>query len=638
MHGEQRHGFRLAAAHCRYAHAMRYAPPQTRRVLRTGGLGMILLLATLFAPGCAEGADPPPTPDPESKRTLASGEVVGFAHEKTSSHVWRGIPFASPPTGERRWRAPRPPESWEGLREATQPGSECVQLDMTDASEVIGDEDCLFLDVYAPRFAPDAVPESAARLPVMVWIHGGGNTIGSAQIYDAARLASEGDVIVIPIQYRLGLFGWLAHPALRASAANPDDASGNYGTLDTIRALEWVRDNAAAFGGDPNNITVFGESAGGLDVFALLLSPRAKGLFHRAISQSGALDTTPVAEAEGFAADRPRGAGSSEFLLRYLQRDGRADDREAAKKILTAMSLAEIEAYLRGKTPEQLLSIFQDSGTGGMYFVPQLFRDGHVIVDEEPLVALADPGLHNAVPTIAGTNREETKLFAMFSSRHVSRVFGVPTRVNDPLGFDLEGEYGGLLWKAQGADQPLAALRKGGRSDIWGYRFDWDEEGKILWLDLGQLIGAAHAIEVLFVFGATDLGKWTDTLLPNHAAAERLSSEMRGYWTQFARTGIPGRGGDPARLEWQAWGDGQYILFDTEASGGLRMADETVSVPSVVARLETDARPRNLEERCALLGGLVVWSGAFEPDDYDRFADGACKEWPLDPALLAGNG
>lgn len=602
-----------------------------RSVLFALALGLAIL------PGCADSAEEAPEVDPTSARTLTTGQVVGYAHDTAPAHVWRGLPFARPPTGPLRWRAPLPPEAWEGVREATLPGNECVQVSMADASERVGDEDCLVLDVYAPRFAPDAVPADGDLLPVMVWIHGGGNSIGSALIYDGARLAADGGVLVIPIQYRLGLFGWLTHPALRADAATPEDASGNYGTLDTIRALEWVRDNARAFGGDPNNITIFGESAGGMDVFALLLSPRAKGLFHRAISQSGILETTPLEDGDAFASEDLRMAGSNEFLLEYLQQDRRADDREAAQRVLSAMSLDEIATYLRSKTPDELLAIFQSSPTGGMYSVPQLFRDGHVIVDAEPLEALADPALHNAVPTIAGTNREETKLFAMLSSEHVSRVFGVPTRLNDPVGFDLEGEYGGLLWKAQGADEPLSALSRGGRQDIWGYRFDWDEEGRILWLDLSQLVGAAHMVEVLFVFHLMDLGRWTDNLFPDLPTAERLSAQMRGYWTEFARTGKPGRAGTQENPEWQPWGNGQYLLLDTEQDGGVRMQEGSATVSSVVAQLETDERVRSLEERCAMFRGLVLWSGAFETADYERFADGACQPWPLDGGRDAGN-
>ncbi|MEE2664079.1 MAG: carboxylesterase family protein [Myxococcota bacterium] len=592
-------------------------------------LGLILL-------GCG-GAEMPPEADPASRRTLVSGDVVGYSHPDRPAHVWKGIPFAKPPTAQLRWRAPVPPERWEGVRQATVSGNECVQLAMTDPTEITGDEDCLVLDVYAPRFAPDAVPTGRDRKPVMVFIHGGGNSIGSAVVYDASRLAVEGDVIVIPIQYRLGVLGWLSHPALRAGAATADDASGNFGTLDTIRALEWVRDNVARFGGDPDNVTIFGESAGGINVFALLLSPRANGLFHRAISQSGILMSTPVSQAEAFADDDPRDAGSGEFLLRYLVHDGTAPDREAAKTALAALGHDEIEAYLRGKSTAELLAIFQDTMMGGMYFVPQIFRDGHVIRDAEPLEAFADPSGHNAVPTIAGTNREETKLFALAGSPNVSTLFGLPTRVNDQRGFDLEGEYGGLLWKAQGSDEPMAALRRAGREDIWSYRFDWDEEGSLLWLDLSKLIGASHAVEMLFVFGFTDLGRWTDSVFADPPSATRLSEQMRSYWTGFARTGNPGSGADGTLTTWEPWSDGRYLLFDSADGGGLRMADETATVESVVARLESDDRVIDTEERCALYRGLVLWSGAFESEDYEAFVDGACKPWPLDLGAIAGN-
>ena len=243
---------------------------------------MLPLLALVACAG-----DPAPEADPSSARRLVQGPIVGSSHATHAAHVWRGLPFAQPPTGSLRWRAPKPPAAWTETREAIGRGAECVQLDITDPTEVIGDEDCLTLDVYAPRFAADAVPTGGKRRPVMLWIHGGGNSMGSSEVYDAARLAAENDVVVVVIQYRLGVFGWMSHPALRASASSPEDASGNFGTLDTIRALEWVQENAAAFGGDPDNVTVFGESAGGINVYALMLSPRAKGLFHRAIAQSG---------------------------------------------------------------------------------------------------------------------------------------------------------------------------------------------------------------------------------------------------------------------------------------------------------------------------------------------------------------
>lgn len=604
---------------------------------------MRALPSSLLAPLAAAlmlacGDAPPPSADPGSVRETAQGKLVGFAHPEREAQVWRGIPYARPPVGPLRWRAPRPPEPWEGTREALAFGDECVQLEMRDPSEVVGSEDCLVLDVYAPRFEPDAVPEDEARLPVMVWIHGGGNSIGSSRIYDASRLAVEGQVVVVAIQYRLGILGWLAHPSLRADADTPEDASGNYGTLDTIRALEWVRENAEAFGGDPDNVTVFGESAGGVNVFALLLSPRARGLFHRAIAQSGILASHTREEAEAFLKDDPRRVGSKELLLRYLMEDGRADDREQAKALLTQMDEAATEAYLRGKSPEELLAIFGDTGMGGMYFVPTILRDGHVIVDADPLEALATPGMHNAVPTIAGTNREETKLFAMLASPHVRRVFGVPVSIRDQRAFDLEGEYGGLLWKAQGADQPLEALRRGGATDLYGYRFDWDEEGSLLWLDLSDLLGAAHGVELFFVFGFTDLGRWTDTVYADLASAERLGARIRSYWTHFARTGAPARGRDGDAPAWRPWGAGdapQWLLLDSGEGGGPRMETGVVTTASVAETLREDPRVASTEERCRLYGGLVLWSEAYPRESYGEFAAGACAAWPLEPGPVA---
>jgi len=592
-----------------------------------------VLLLGLSLLACS--TEPVARPDPSSARILAQGPILGLAHETHDAHVWRGLPFAAPPVGELRWRAPRPPEPWTETREALQRGSKCVQLDMADASEVVGSEDCLSLDVYAPRFAQDSVPVGASRRPVMLWIHGGGNSIGSGELYDAARLAAESDVVVVVVQYRLGVLGWLSHPALRQSAGDAADASGNFGTLDTIRALEWVQENVAVFGGDPSNVTVFGESAGGINVFALLLSPRAKGLFHRAIAQSGVLFSTTRADAENFidGAEPGMSGSSSEILAALLVEDGRAKDREAAKTALASMEPSAIEAYLRGKAPEELLAVFQDSPMGGMYFSPNVFRDGHVIVDAPPLEAFRSPETHNAVPTILGTNREETKIFSLFTSPHVRRMFGVPLSVTDAQAFDLGSEYGGLLWKAQGADEPATALQANGRNDVFGYRFDWDEQGDLLWLDLDRMLGAAHAIDVLFVFGFMDLGRFTSAMYADLPSAEELSAQMRSYWTEFARVGDPGRGRDGSLVHWQPWGGTpsapKYMLFDSKADGGLRMASETLDVKGVVSRLETDERYPSAALRCETLKELAQFSPSISKEDYAAFSHGACSSDPL---------
>ncbi|MEN8161810.1 MAG: carboxylesterase family protein, partial [Myxococcota bacterium] len=247
-----------------------------------------LVVALLW--GCA--SEPPvavPTGDPATLRQPPAGDVVGSAGHH-GGHAWLGIPYAEPPLGALRWRAPQPLLPWTGTREALASGASCPQFanglggdTSAEPGTLIGSEDCLTLNVYAPVLAG---PPAEAHLPVMVWIHGGGNTIGTASFYDGSRLASEQAVVVVTINYRLGALGWLRHAALR-EGADALDASGNLGTLDQIQALRWVQNNVAAFGGDPGNVTIFGESAGGQNVLVLLTAPAAADLFHRAIAQSG---------------------------------------------------------------------------------------------------------------------------------------------------------------------------------------------------------------------------------------------------------------------------------------------------------------------------------------------------------------
>jgi para-nitrobenzyl esterase len=600
------------------------------------------LLGLIFLFACGSGSDPlTGPPDPASLRTLREGPVVGFAHPR-GGHAWLGIPFAKPPVAELRWRAPRPPAPWRDTRQALAFGPSCSQLAGPAASadgardgEPAGSEDCLYLNVFAPRFRPDDVPRGAARLPVMMWIHGGGNTIGDARLYDGSTLATTRDVIVVTVHYRLGVFGWFSHPALRGEGTSPDDASGNYATLDLVRALHWLRDNAAAFGGDPGRVTIFGESAGGVNVFSLLLSPRAAGLFQRAIVQSGGLSLATLAEAEHLA-DEPEAGherSSREILLELLQREGRADGRAEAKRALAAMSDVEIAAYLRGRDAATLLGLFDGDRLGGMYDVPLLFPDGHVLPREEPLAAFA-AGAYNRVPTILGTNRDESKLFMAFGSPHVSRIFGLPLRINDPRRYDLEAEYGSRLWKAVGVDEPAEAMRRAQGATVFGYRFDWDGERKILWLDLGRLLGAAHGMEVPFVFGELSFfgmrGPFDEA---QHERDLALSRAMTSYWTQFALAGDPGRGRQGELPRWEPWSRDaghKYVLLDTDDGGGIRMASEPVTRAEVIDGVASDPRFASDGERCAVWASFVQWTDEMTPEDYARAGDGICAAHPLD--------
>ena len=448
----------------------------------------------------------------------------------------------------------------------------------------------------------------------MFFIHGGGNSIGDATVYDASRLAAENQVVVVTIHYRLGVLGWFTHPVLRDRAENTDDASGNFATLDMVRALEWVRDHIGTFGGDPQNVTIFGESAGGVNVFSLLLSPRAKGLFHRAISESGILTTLGMNEAER-ATDDPDLPGlpgsSTEVLLSLLQQEGEAADRAAAKEQLEGMSSEAIYSYLYSHSGEELIESFAKGGAalGGMYFAPFVFRDGHVILDEDPLDAFA-AGHHNKVPTILGTNRDENRLFYAFQSPHVSRIGGLPWRIRDKDRYQLMAEYGSNLWKATGADEPAVAMRAGQGASVYGYRFDWDEEPSLLWLDLAELIGAGHAIELLFVFGGTSSDLADSFFLEDVESAELLSKQMRSYWAEFARTGSPGRGQDGDLPEWPVWAASnsgetpRFMVLDSSRDQGLQTSDQTLTAQGVMSAVAKDPRIESDEDRCPDLCGL----------------------------------
>ncbi len=464
-------------------------------------LAIALALLPLALVACTRDV-PPVEADPTSLRILAQGSLVGSTLE--GAHAWRGIPFARPPLGELRWRPPQPPERWPGVREALAFGPICPQFDRSWKPG--GDEDCLVLNVYAPRFAPDRVPRGAERLPVMVYIHGGGQSIGSSHFAVGSRLAAENRVVVVTVQYRLGVLGWFSHPALQADAMTPDERSGNWGTLDLIRSLEWVRDNVSAFGGDPGNVTIFGQSAGGINVFAMLLSPRTKGLFHRAISQSGFSTTFSRAQAEHYA-DAPEPgdeASSRELVLMLLERDGRAADRAAAKVLAREMSDAETAAYLRSKTARELIEPFRGApgSIGGIYVAPFSIRDGSVL-PAEPAETLLARGRYHRVPIVLGTNRDENKAYLLVTSPYVSRLGQVPLRVSDWRRYEQVAEYGALLWKALGADEPASAIRRH-QGAVWVYRWDWDQEAGPPWIDFSQLLGAAHGTELPFVFGSPE--------------------------------------------------------------------------------------------------------------------------------------
>jgi len=608
-----------------------------------------LVLVVWVAAGCGER---PPSVDPASRRGTATGEVVGFVGEY-GSHVWLGIPFAAPPRGELRWRAPAPVEPWTDTLEAVAFGSPCPQLaspfgglDELRPGTPAGDEDCLALNVYSPRRTREEVESGSGRLPVMVWIHGGSNVIGHSGFYDAGNLAASQNLVVVTINYRLGPFGWLRHASLRGEGTSEADRSGNFGTLDMIFALRWVQENIAGFGGDPGNVTIFGESAGGTDVFTLLLSPLAKGFFHRAIAQSGGTHLSSVAEAEHFADDPEPGheSSSNEVILKLMMRDGKAKDRPAAKTALGAMTDGEIARYLRGKSPAEIFEVYGTEEEERLIDMPKVFAEGFVLPREDPLERFGRRDGYNRVPVMLGTTRDENKLFMFADPRRVRKILWIAPRLRDEAHYQVAAEYLSDMWRAGAADQPAAVLHRTQGPSVFVYRFDWDEEPTVLGADLSVMLGAAHAFEIPFVFGHWDLGDEGNVIFTeeNQPGRRALSERMMSYWAEFAYTGDPGRGRRDDLPAWKAWNPSspdapKFMVFDTEADGGPRMDSGAVSEASILARVDDDPRLASQRDRCEIFAEMARYSRGFEPEDYPTAGREGCAEFPLEE-FFSGRG
>ncbi|MYF10771.1 MAG: carboxylesterase family protein [Gammaproteobacteria bacterium] len=579
----------------------------------------------------------PPTPneaDGATLRSTESGDVVGFI-DASGARAWLGIPFARPPVGALRWQAPQPPVPAEGTIEALAFGAMCPQLPslLSDASQspqsaeeaaavaaaVAGSEDCLMLNIWSPP--------NASGLPVMLWIHGGGNSIGHGGNVNGGNLAVGGNVVVVSINYRLGLFGWFNHPGLHAG--DPANDSGNYGTLDMIRALEWTRDNIAAFGGDPGNVTVFGESAGAFNTLAMMASPLAEGLFHRAAVQSGGYGVSSLASGQNYQDHGGHQYSAPEVLNALLVADGKAADADAARAIQDGWTPAETRNYLYAKTPADIYGLL-DGGGFGMVNVPNNFKDGHVLptLDAEDL--FSDTGNYNAVPVILGTNRDEPTLFMSRDPRYVDNLFGIFYSLKDEDAYRREVRYSARAWKARGVDELAQFMAASGHPNVYAYRWDWDEEPSALGYDLSVALGAAHALEIAFVFndfegGIAALGY----IYPNDENQSALSRSMMSYWTEFAYAGAPGRGRDGAEVPWLAWGQGGQtsILLDTPTDGGIRMDDDVVTSASVKAELMADASLPPGRERCELYVRLFRWQGLFDDGEYRSLG---CAAYPAE--------
>ena len=487
-----------------------------------------------------------------------------------STIAFRGIPYARPPVGELRWKPPLPAVPWQGVKEATQPGSACTQRaeglvpfiapmakaygsDFTQPA-VQSSEDCLYIDVWAPQRPPEHA------LPVMVWLHGGSNTVGSGSqsTYGGAALTQHG-VVLVTLNYRLGVMGFFSHPELSNESAH--HSSGNYGLLDQLAALAWVKHNIAQFGGDPDNVTLFGESAGAIDAALLMTSPLSAGLFRRVISESGPAfgPARTLSEAEAF--------GSAVSAL------APADSQSTALQRLRALSAAEVEKLVvkaREHFPADITSATADG-----WVLPQSPQQSFL------------SGSIQKVDLLIGINGRELSAFRL-SAAAASKSSGNPNSAADAGGFKkfsaAARPYFGiwtnpaialyfgkiLVRRTAGLDQAandligacpvgaIASLTKDAGQRVFVYRFDRSVPGR------GEAeLGAFHSLEVPYVFGSLADPEWQ--WLPSTPDDAALSSLLQTYWTNFAKSGDPNASGLP---NWPAWSNDEmeFLVVNKDAS------------------------------------------------------------------------
>ena len=503
------------------------------RCVRSLAALLATLAMILTAPSILMAASP--------KSDVASPVVTSLAGSVRGSaegdiNIFKGIPFAEAPVGALRWKAPVPKARWAGVRDATDFGPACYQpvgkLDNIYARSEPWpmSEDCLSLNVYAPAHAKNA--------PVFVWIYGGSLVGGTNRdpVYDGRRFAERG-IVFVSINYRLGILGWLAHPEL--SAESPEGLSGNYGLLDQIEALRWVRRNIVSFGGDPKNVTIAGESAGGLSVMYLMASPLARGLFQKAIAQSAYMVSAQELKADRF------GTPSAE------------DSGVAIANKLNAPTLAALRAMGAGKIT---------NAASAAHFFPFLTVDGKIVPHQ--LVDTFDKGEQAKVPIIAGFNQGEIRSLRILVLPPPPTATEYEQRIRASYG-DLADSFLRLYPASDYKESILATTRDAlyswtaerlvrKQTDVGerGYMYMWDHGYPAA--DAAGL-HAFHGSELPYVFGTFEAVPPLWPKLPETASERKLSDAMIDYWSSFAKTGVPHAAG--AAL-WPAYGRSRsYMHF-----------------------------------------------------------------------------
>ena len=564
--------------------------------------------------------------------STTSGISKGFLNNGVIN--WDDIPYAQPPIGDLRWQAPRYILSKNILIESKD-NNFCIQKPSgMGGSEFNGDEffsgseDCLYLDIKAP------IAKSNELLPVMFWIHGGGNTSGLKDIYDFSKMVRKHDVIVVTINYRLGPFGWFTHPSIQ-SLQNDYDKSSNFGTLDIIAALEWVKSNISLFGGNPDNVTIFGESAGGHNVLSLLASKKAEGLFHKAISQSGY--TTSISLKKAYRQDKasPTSEHTSWKIVNKVLEKAKLPPQQDLSSI-------EIRKILKELNARDFFIHYSDRPS--YQEIPLLTGDGVVIPLGGLKKTLSNKDHINIVPTIAGSNKDEVKLWLASAEYFVGleysffgSLLGVPrVALKDEAAFELFNSYRSRAWKIRGVDNPLRSLASAGNNDLYAYRYDWDDHRKWPVANFKKLIGAAHATEIPLLAGNNKLvGDYGFLIYPKGPSKWFLSKNMMNFWTNFAKTGEPGISSN--KQKWTKYNglnkiESNFMVLDNSKS--LKMSKDQNSFKSLVNDLFYEEDITDLE-KCVVLLQMLTFVGDDLYDDYVNFYPGKCNRKDAENFLKA---
>ena len=553
-------------------------------------------------------------------KEIETSSGISIGYKSNNVMHWDDIPYAKPPIGELRWKAPR---KINNLSQIIIPKENnfCVQRPSgMGGSEgdgfFSGSEDCLYLDVKTPT------DKLNKKLPVMFWIHGGGNTSGLKDLYDFSTMVNRHNVVVVSINYRLGPFGWFTHPAIQGLQTGIDKSS-NFGTLDIIEALKWVQSNISLFGGDPDNVTIFGESAGGHNVLSLLASQQAKGLFHKAISQSGYTTSIDVNAAYKQDKDTPTSNHTTfNIVNRILKQKSINNDQETIDK-------SELRGMLLDLKSEEFFSYYADRPS--YEEIPLLTADDVVV----PLIglsnALSSKDHLNVVPTIAGSNRDEVKLwlgsaeyFVDLKFSPIGKLLGIPkVSLKDEEAFEIFNHYRSSAWKLRGVDGPLRSMKEAGNKNLYAYRYDWDDHRRFIVGDFRKLIGAAHATEIPLLTGNNKLvGDYGFLIYPRGPSKRFTSKNMMKFWANFAKEGAPGKSTNS--IKWDAYDDADrsnFMILDRRSN--LKMSSDTISFESLVADLYKETKVTDLE-KCVVLLQMLTFVGNDLYDDYANGYQGSC--------------